>query len=449
LPMVSVHVPTYNEPPLMVIETLNALARLDYPRYEVIVMDNNTKNPDVWEPVQAHCERLGPHFRFFHVDPLSGFKAGALNLALAHTSPDAEIIGVIDSDYTVDPAWLKDLAPQFSNPKVAVVQAPQDYRDYAVNAFKAMCYAEYRGFFFVGMMTRNERNAIIQHGTMTMIRRSVLEEIGGWSEWCITEDAELGLRVFERGYEAIYIPKSYGRGLMPDAFIDYKKQRFRWAYGAIQILRRHADFLLARKKSSLTYGQRYHFVAGWLPWMADGVNLLFNLAALLWSLAMIMAPKNVDPPLVEFSILPLALFSFKLGKLFYLYRTRVGATLGQTLAGAVAGLALSHTIAKAILLGFVTHNQPFLRTPKMTQRRMAMKALACIREEVLLMVALLASAVVISLQQGVLTLDLHLWVIVLWIQSIPYGASLAASIISGFSTLPARFMGKTLGKAMR
>jgi hypothetical protein len=78
-----------------------------------------------------------------------------------------------------------------------------------------------------------------------------------------------------------------------------------------------------------------------------------------------------------------------------------------------------------------------------------MKALACTREEVLLMVALLASAVVISLQQGVLTLDLHLWVIVLWIQSIPYGASLVASIISGFSTLPAGFIGKTLGKAMR
>ena len=79
---------------------------------------------------------------------------------------------------------------------------------------------------------------------MTLVRRYVLWAVGGWSEWCITEDAELGLRVFEAGYEALYIPQSYGAGLMPDTFIDYKRQRFRWAYGAMQILRHHATALL-------------------------------------------------------------------------------------------------------------------------------------------------------------------------------------------------------------
>ncbi|MHB1016219.1 MAG: glycoside hydrolase family 17 protein, partial [Desulfurivibrionaceae bacterium] len=69
LPMVSVQVPAYNEPPEMLIETLNALAQLDYPRYEVLVIDNNTKDPAVWQPVEAHCLKLGPRFRFFHVAP--------------------------------------------------------------------------------------------------------------------------------------------------------------------------------------------------------------------------------------------------------------------------------------------------------------------------------------------------------------------------------------------
>jgi exo-beta-1,3-glucanase (GH17 family)/cellulose synthase/poly-beta-1,6-N-acetylglucosamine synthase-like glycosyltransferase len=310
LPAVSVHVPIHNEPPDMVIETLNALARLDYPDYEVVVIDNNTTDRNLWQPVESHCKRLGEQFRFFHVDALAGFKAGALNYALARTNSRAEIIAVIDSDYTVEADWLRDLTPQFLNPKIAIVQAPQDYRDDLVNTFKAMCYAEYRGFFFIGMITRNERNAIIQHGTMSLIRRSVLEQIGGWAEWCITEDAELGLRIFAQGHEAVYIPKSYGKGLMPDTFTDYKKQRFRWAYGAIQILRHHRGELLARQPSQLTNGQRYHFLAGWLPWVADGTNLLFSLAALLWSLAMLIAPKQVDPPLVVFSALPLALFSF-------------------------------------------------------------------------------------------------------------------------------------------
>src|SRR5579862_7770572 len=201
-PKVSIHVPAYNEPPAMLIETLDALARLDYPDFEVLVIDNNTRDESVWRPVEAHCAQLGSRFRFFHVAPLAGFKAGALNFALERTAPDAAIVAVIDSDYVVDPRWLHDLTPSFQDARVAVVQAPQDYRDASESAFKAMCYAEYRGFFHIGMITRNERNAIIQHGTMTMVRREQLAHCR-WAEWCITEDAELGLRIFEGGYDAV------------------------------------------------------------------------------------------------------------------------------------------------------------------------------------------------------------------------------------------------------
>ena len=108
-PKVSIHVPCYNEPPEMVKQTLDALAALDYPDYEVLIIDNNTKDPAVWEPVQAYCEQLGPRFRFFHVAPLAGFKGGALNYILPHTAPDAEVVAVIDSDYCVNPNWLKHM----------------------------------------------------------------------------------------------------------------------------------------------------------------------------------------------------------------------------------------------------------------------------------------------------------------------------------------------------
>jgi len=441
LPMVSVHVPCHNEPPEMLIETLDALARLDYPRYEVIVIDNNTKDPAIWKPVEAHCQTLGERFRFYHVDPLSGFKSGALNYALARTAPEAEIIGVIDSDYLVDPDWLRDLAPQFQHPETAVVQAPQDYRDSADNAFKSMCYAEYRGFFYIGMVTRNERNAIIQHGTMTMVRRTALQEVGNWSEWCITEDAELGLKIFAHGYEARYIPRSYGKGLMPDSFSAYKSQRFRWAYGAVQIMRNYTGELLGTASSRLTVGQRYHFLAGWLPWLADGVNLLFNLAALCWSLGMIAFPLYIDPPLIIFSVLPLALFSFKIAKVVYLYRgVHVVGTARQTLAAALAGLALSHTIARAMWAGLVTRRKPFLRTPKMERAKALVKAIGAAREETLLTVALWLAAGAVAYQGGADTLDVLLWVIVLLVQSIPYIAALLVSVVSAFPRLPAKLV---------
>ena len=436
LPMVSVHVPAYNEPPEMLTETLLALDRLDYPRYEVIVIDNNTGDPEVWQPIAELCEKLGPRFRFFHKDPLAGFKAGALNFALRQTAPEAEVVAVIDSDYVVSPVWLRDLAAQFTKASVAIVQAPQDYRDNKENLFKAMCYAEYKGFFHIGMVTRNERNAIIQHGTMTMVRRSVLEDVGGWAEWCITEDAELGLRIFDKGYEAMYIEESYGKGFIPDTFIDFKKQRFRWAYGAVQILRRHAPVLFRRNGSGLTGGQRYHFIAGWLPWIMDSANLLFTMTALAWAFAMALFPERIDPPLLLLTAMPLILFIFKAAKMIYLYRKRVKATVAQTIASALAGLALSHTISKAILLGFVTDGIPFFRTPKKAKTHALFRALQSAREEGLIMLALWFAAFgALTLQRKHDSPDTLVWFIFLLVQSIPYLAAVIMSVVSSFSSL--------------
>lgn len=444
MPRVSIHVPAYNEPAAMMIETLNALARLDYPDFEVLVIDNNTRDEAVWRPVEAHCRKLGERFRFFHVSPLPGFKAGALNFALSRTARDASIVAVIDSDYQVEPNWLRDLIPAFNNSRVAIVQAPQDYRDQQENAFKSMCHAEYRGFFEIGMVTRNERNAIIQHGTMTIVRRDVLEEVGGWGEWCITEDAELGLRIFEAGYEALYLPYSYGQGLIPDTFVDYKKQRFRWAYGAMQILRHHASQLFDPQLSTLSRGQRYHFLAGWLPWIADGFNLVFNMAAIAWSLAMLLNPTQVDAPLLMFAVLPLSLFIFKLAKIIYLYRSRVKANLRQTLAAAFAGLALSHTVGLATLKGLFTDNQPFVRTPKCARPSAVRQALLDVREEILLLGCLLGvSLLLVLIPREFGSPDLTVWSLVLAIQSLPYAAAVAMSFISAFR-LPSSLLGQAI-----
>ncbi|AZE59723.1 MULTISPECIES: glycosyltransferase [Pseudomonas fluorescens group] len=431
-PKVSIHVPCYNEPPEMVKQTLDALAALDYPDYEVLIIDNNTKDPAVWEPVRDYCETLGPRFKFFHVAPLAGFKGGALNYLIPHTAKDAEVIAVIDSDYCVSPNWLKHMVPHFADPKIAVVQSPQDYRDQNESTFKKLCYAEYKGFFHIGMVTRNDRDAIIQHGTMTMTRRSVLEELG-WADWCICEDAELGLRVFEKGLSAAYYHDSYGKGLMPDTFIDFKKQRFRWAYGAIQIIKRHTASLLRGKDTELTRGQRYHFLAGWLPWVADGMNIFFTVGALLWSAAMIIVPTRVDPPLLIFAIPPLALFVFKVGKIIFLYRRAVGVNLKDAFCAALAGLALSHTIAKAVLYGFFTTSIPFFRTPKNADNHGFWVAISEAREEMFIMLLLWGAALGIYLVQGLPSNDIRFWVVMLLVQSLPY---VAALIMAFLSSLP-------------
>jgi hypothetical protein len=190
-PMVSLHVPAYNEPPEVVSATLNSLARLDYPNYEVLVVDNNTPGQENWERIRNLCLALGPKFRFVHLDRWPGYKSGALNFALAHTAPEAEIIGSIDADYIVEPNFLRELVPAFANPRIGFVQAPQDYRGNMSEPFTESTYHGYKYFFEVSMPVRNEHNAIIFCGTMGLIRKSALQAIGGWDEWCITEDAAM------------------------------------------------------------------------------------------------------------------------------------------------------------------------------------------------------------------------------------------------------------------
>ncbi len=425
-PKVSIHVPCYNEPPQMVIQTLDALTKLDYPNFEVLVVDNNTTDEAVWKPLEAHCAALGERFRFFHLPKWPGYKAGALNFALTQTADDAEIIGVIDSDYVVDPDWLKATVPYFSKPEVAFVQAPQDYRDENENAFKRMCFWEYAGFFHIGMVQRNERNAIIQHGTMTLIRKTALQSSGNWSEWCICEDAELGLRLFENGYEAVYMNHSLGKGLMPDNFSAYKTQRFRWAYGAVQILKHHRDALA--EGSSLTRGQRYHFISGWLPWFADAAHIVFAVAAIIWSVLLLF--KEVEFPPAVFLVPTLSVFVFKIAAALVLYHARVKCGWRDRLSAAVAGMALSHAVARAVWQGLFTSNKPFFRTPKCENKAPTLRAFFMAREELGLLLALLFCAVAVLHTFGTENLYANLWAGMLFVQMLPYEAAVFLAYVN-------------------
>lgn len=430
LPKVSIHLPICNEPPQMVRETLDALAELDYPDFEVLVIDNNTTDPAFWEPVAEHCAKLGARFRFFHLGRFPGFKAGALNFALRQTADDAEIIGVLDSDYVVRPDWLRCMVPHFANPGVGFAQSPQDYRDNDGSFFKRLMFWEYAGFFQLGMVTRNERNAIIQHGTMTLIRRDALRECGGWAEWTITEDAELGLRLFRRGWEAVYCSRSFGRGVMPDDFSAFRKQRFRWAYGAMQICRAHAGALLSPFNRDLTLGQRWHFVTGWLPWVGDAFGLLFLLLGLVWSVGLIVAPMRFEFPIVLFMLPSIGLFVFKLARLFALYRARVPCGLLDRVGAAVAGLALSHTIGMAVWKGLVIRSAPFLRTPKMAAAPALVQGLVMARTELVLLLLTWAAMTGVGIAHHLATWEARLWCAVLLTQSLPYLAAVAISVVA-------------------
>ena len=262
-PFVSLHIPAYNEPPELLIQTIKAAEAIDYPDFEVVVIDNNTKDPAVWQPVEDYC-RDRPRVTFVHVAPWPGFKAGACNLVLRrYTDPRAEIIGLVDADDLVQPHYLRETAPYFSDPDLGFVQTFEGNREYEGSPYYTACVDSFQAFYLSVMSSRNERNTVPFVGTMGLFRRSALTAVGGWNEWCICEDTEASLRVTKAGWSGLYLPRCFGRGVVPPSFAGMLTQRHRWCFGAMQILRLHWRSLMPWDRSPdnhMTAAQRRDYL---------------------------------------------------------------------------------------------------------------------------------------------------------------------------------------------
>jgi exo-beta-1,3-glucanase (GH17 family)/cellulose synthase/poly-beta-1,6-N-acetylglucosamine synthase-like glycosyltransferase len=418
LPKVSIHIPAYREPPEMLKQTLDAVARLDYPSFECVVVINNTPDPALWKPIDEHCQILGPRFKFVLANNLQGFKAGALRLAMVHTAADAEVLGILDADYVVHPDWLKDLVPLFSDPAVGLVQAPQDHRDDRRSVLHHAMNAEYAGFFDIGMVQRNEANAIVVHGTMCLVRRSALEAAGGWSSDTICEDTDLGLSVLEHGWHAHYTNRRYGHGLLPDTFESYKKQRDRWAYGGFQILKKHWRRFLPGE-SRLTQEQKREFMFGWLSWLgAESVGVVVALLNILWVPFIAFLDISVPDRILTLPIL--ASFSVSLLHAVALYRLRVKVTKRQLFASLFAAMAVQWTVARAVGMGLVKDHLPFVRTDKGGARRKT--DFPAFWEGIIAALLLIGAAVVFGTNIKQVR-EINLFAVVLCVQSLPFIAA--------------------------
>ncbi|MGZ3282551.1 MAG: glycosyltransferase [Xanthobacteraceae bacterium] len=420
-PKVSIHVPAYREPPDMLKATLDALARLDYPNYECVVVINNTPDPAFWQPIQDHCRALGERFKFINENNVGGYKAGALRLALAHTAADAEIIGVIDADYVVRPDWLKDLVPAFADPKVGMIQAPQDHRDGERTVMHHAMNGEYAGFFDIGMVQRNEANAIIVHGTMCLIRRAALDSAGGWSSDTIVEDCDLGLLVLEHGWQIHYTNRRYGHGLLPDTFDAFKKQRHRWAYGGFQILRKHWRYLLPGA-NGLTREQKREFGVGWLNWLgAEAIGVVVAILNLIWVPVVAFAGIAIPDTILTLPIL--AAFAVTLAHFIALYRLRVSIPFGQMMTAVVAAMSVQWTVARAVGCGVWKESLPFMRTAKggATSKGPDFPAFW---EAVLAALLLIGSAIVVATNYKQIH-EINIFALVLVVQSLPFLAAVA------------------------
>jgi cellulose synthase/poly-beta-1,6-N-acetylglucosamine synthase-like glycosyltransferase len=390
-PFVSIHVPAHNEPPDLLIQTLRNLSRIEWTHYEVLVIDNNTSNPQLWRPVAELCRELGPRFSFFHVENLDGFKAGALNYVRRFMDPHADFIFVVDADYVVERDCLRRALAYCTDPNIGLIQFPQEYR----NIGRSNCGValDFKHFFAAYMNMANRLECVPSTGTLSLINVAALRAVDGFSEQMITEDADLGVRLALRGYKCIYVHEVIGRGVLPHDLESLKKQRWRWAFGNAQILKLNWWRIFSSRE--LRWRQKLGFLAHLTAWC--DFNLVPSLSLILLALlALLDLLSPLQYYLVVLSGFTLATFMvLRFGTLFYGLR-RDGHCLRDIWLAYFTHLGLGWVFSASWLKCLWNHRSPFLRTNKFLTRHVPGFFRVAI-VELALGCALLAAGVVLAI----------------------------------------------------
>lgn len=358
-PFISIHVPAHNEPPELLKETLLSLSRLKWSNYEVLVIDNNTSDESLWKPVEAFCRELGEKFKFHHVENLPGFKAGAMNYVRQFMDPKAEFIFVVDADYVVERRALRRAIRYFTDPKIGLIQFPQDYRNTGPGNIGIAL--DFKHFFSGYMTMANTLQCVPSTGTLSLIRVAALRDVGGFSTESITEDADIGFRLNVRGYKCIFVNESIGKGVLPHDLEGLKKQRWRWAFGNAQILKLNWRKILGGKQ--LSWRQKLGFVTHLTAWFNFNLVPSISLIALgVKSLFFALTP--LDHASVAISATTLVTYLIVRFATIYLSLRHDGHSIKEILLAYLTHLGLGWVFGASWIKCIWDHRAPFVRTNK-------------------------------------------------------------------------------------
>jgi hypothetical protein len=260
---------------------------------------------------------------------------------------------------------------------------------------------------------------------MCLIRRAALDSVGGWSSDTIVEDADLGLTLLEHGWIAHYTNHRYGYGLLPDTFDAFKRQRHRWAFGGLQIMRKHWRRLLPGV-AGLTHEQKREYALGWLNWLgAESIGVVVALFNVLWVPAVAFAGIAVPDRILTLPII--AAFAVSVAHFVALYRLRVRATPGEMVGAVCAGMSVQWTVARAVGVGLIKERLPFLRTAKggATHKGPDFPAFW----EAIIAGLLILGAVTLIVTNDKQVREINLFAAVLIVQSLPFLSAVTLAVL--------------------
>lgn len=239
LPLVTIQLPIFNE--LHVVESLlNTVSALDYPRdrLQIQVLDDSTdETAPHAEKLSADLKELGHDVEYIHRTNRHGFKAGALDEAMA--SAKGDFICIFDADFQPAPDYLKKLIHHFTNPKVGMVQARWGHLNKNFSLL-TRCQALFLDGHLVLEQTARSRHGefLNFNGTAGIWRREAIADGGGWHHDTLTEDLDLSYRAQLKGWKFIYLKDVVVPAELPPDMDGFKSQQHRWTKGSIQVCKK-------------------------------------------------------------------------------------------------------------------------------------------------------------------------------------------------------------------
>ncbi len=245
-PFVSIMIPAHNEA-IVIGRTLESMLEFTYPkdRYEVIIINDNSS--DNSKEILEDIKSKNPDYNItlIHTTKENGGKGKSNALNIGFKSCKGEYIAIYDADNTPEPTALTYLVATLkNNDEYGAVIGKFRTRNRNASLLTRFVNIETLSFQWMAQAGRWKMFKLSTiPGTNFVLRRSIIEDIGGWDEKAIAEDTEISFRIYKMGYKIRFLPIAVTWEQEPQTLRVWFKQRTRWAKGNIYVLVKNLNYL--------------------------------------------------------------------------------------------------------------------------------------------------------------------------------------------------------------
>lgn len=305
VPFVTLMVPAHNEGKVIT-QTVEALLALDYPhdRYEIIVINDNSSDNSSELLAKLQAKHKGRNLIVINTDSVTGGKGKSNALNIGFKQSRGEYIAIYDADNTPEKTALRYLVAEITHdPTLGAVIGKFRTRNRNASLLTRFINIETLSFQWMAQAGRWKLFKLCTiPGTNFIMRREIIEHIGGWDVKAIAEDTEISFRIYLMGYRIKFQPKSVTWEQEPQTLRVWFKQRTRWAKGNIYVIVKNLPLLFDRSAKRIHFDLIYflsiYFLLLTSLIMSDSLLILYalglvhttiaGLSSFLWLLAIIL-----------------------------------------------------------------------------------------------------------------------------------------------------------------